>query len=146
MMWNILHAHYFCTILCHRAVSVCACVYIFARAVQFCAVQAWTAACLFCRVSVRTFHLLRPLMAGVRASALIRVLWTCHLIAEEAEQVIAFESLIVQTRKKKQYTRQGGSHGRRSHVAYSWSTLLMSFISSFTGSVFFLPSAVTNII
>ncbi len=69
-----------------------------------------TAVCLFCRVSVRTFHLSWLLMAGVHASALIRVLWTCRLIAEEAEQVITFESLIVQMRRKKN-TGQGGSHG-----------------------------------
>lgn len=40
-------------------------------------------------------------MAGVHASALIRVLWTCRLIAEEADQVIAFESLILQKKRKK---------------------------------------------
>lgn len=50
--------------------------------------------CLFCRAAVRTFHPSRPLMAGAHASALIRVLWTCHLIAEEAEQVITFASLM----------------------------------------------------
>lgn len=84
--------------------------------------QAWRALCLFCRVSVRTFHLSWLLMASVHASALIRVLWTCHLIAEEAEQVITFESLIAQTKKRKngKDTVQGGGHGQRSHVARSW--------------------------
>ena len=84
----------------------CLCV-ILCNSVSPCAV------CLFCRVSVPTFHLSRPLMAAVRACALIRVLWTCRLIAEEAEQVITSESLIAQTRRKKN-TGQGGSHGWRS--------------------------------
>lgn len=52
-----------------------------------------------------------PLMATVHASALIRLLWTCRLIAEEARQVITFESLIVQTGGKKN-TVQGGSDER----------------------------------
>lgn len=92
---------------------VCAWIYVvvtFVALLMLCnekVLQAWTAVCLFCRVSVRTFHLSRLLIAGVHAPALIRVLWTCRLIAEEAEQVITFESLIAQTRTKKN-TRQGG--------------------------------------
>lgn len=56
--------------------------------------QERTAVCLFCRAAVKTFHPSWPLMAGVHASALIRGLWTCHLIAEEAEQVITLASLM----------------------------------------------------
>lgn len=40
-------------------------------------------------------------MAGVRASALIRGLWTCHFIAEEAKQVITFESVKAQTEEER---------------------------------------------
>lgn len=108
-----------------RPVSVYACVCIFVTLVSTLMLcnsalcRPWEQWCLFCRVSVRTFHLSWLLMAGVHASALIRLLWTCRLITEEAEQVITFESLIAQTRRKKN-TGQGGSHGRRSHVAYCW--------------------------
>lgn len=72
---------------------------------------AWTAACLFCSLSVSMFHLSWLLMAAVHASALIRGLWTCRLIAEEAEQVITFESLIARTKKKKESEKEKQQQG-----------------------------------
>lgn len=49
-------------------------------------------------------------MAGVHASALMRVLWTRRLSAEEAEQVITSESLIAQKGERKTQAWEAESH------------------------------------